>query len=117
MSLSFEQIVSALAQAGNGRKPVFAPKLGGAFSSLIDTLASTPRKWGVAPAASLMKVFLPYLRFNTVFDNDRVVEEMGESPESFDNYAYPLLRFAKDNQFTYPHRPWPGQTEPVRKVA
>ena len=39
--------------------------------------------------AKLLKVFLPYLVWNTVFDNSRVVAEMGRSPAPFSQYCYP----------------------------
>jgi hypothetical protein len=80
---------------------------------------STPRKWGVAPAASLMKVFWPYLTNNTVFDNAHTVEALGgERPVVFSSYAYPLLRFANDTRFTYPYQPWPEDADDrLAKVA
>ncbi|MFT5432443.1 MAG: thioester reductase-like protein [Myxococcota bacterium] len=116
-SLTYEKIVGTLADAGNHRPASFIPQLEGAFDMLVNALANTPRKWGVAPHASLMKVFLPYLTFNTVFDNSRVVEALGEAPASFDSYAYPLYRFATDGGFKYPYQPWPGEPDSVRRVA
>ena len=117
LSLNYEQIVGALAEAGL-RRPRFVPKLERPFEQLVESLSNTPRKWGIAPAASLMKVFMPYLTFNTVFDNSNVVEELGEEPVQFDHYAYPLLRFAVDGGFKYPYQPWPGEPgDDVRKVA
>jgi len=87
---------------------LFVPKLEGAFGTTVEALMSTPRKWGVAPAASLMKVFLPYLTFNTVFDNSNIVEELGEKPRPFNEYAYPLLEFATNGGFEYPYVEWPA---------
>jgi hypothetical protein len=79
---------------------------------------STPKKWGLSPAASMMKVFLPYLTNNTVFDNARIVEELGRKPAVFSDYAYPLLRFAVDGGFSYPYKPWPDDAEArLSKVA
>lgn len=106
-SLTYRQITDALRGAGHKRKHVYLPALAGGFGRLIDALASTPRDWGVALPASLMKVFLPYLMFDTVFDNSRVVEELGEKPRPFDEYCYTLLRFAADGGFRYPYKPWP----------
>ena len=118
MSLTFEQVTSSLEAAGHPVKHRYVPQLAGGFNRLIDTLAATPRKWGVAPAASLKTVFLPYLTFDTVFDNSRVREELGTDPDTFDRYAYPLLRFALDGNFTYPYRPWPDDlARGRRKVA
>ena len=59
--------------------------------------------------ASLLKVFWPYLNWNTVFDNSRVVAELGgEAPAKFSTYAYPLLKFSRENKFRYPAKAWPA---------
>jgi hypothetical protein len=62
-----------------------------------------------------MKVFLPYLTYNTVFDNTRVVTETGQSPVPFSKYCYPLFKFSKENRFRYPYRDWPGVAPPKRR--
>ncbi|MCH9681968.1 MAG: SDR family oxidoreductase [Deltaproteobacteria bacterium] len=118
-SPTFREVVSALKDAGHKPACVFAPRLGRVFSSGIEAAMSTPRKYGIAPAASLMKVFWPYITNNTVFDNSRIVEELdGERPRPFPEYAYPLLRFAMDERFTYPYRPWPSDGDArLSKVA
>ncbi len=51
---------------------------------------------------------MPYLVWDTVFDNSRVVAEMGRAPEPFSKYCYPLLRFSREHHFSYPYRPWPA---------
>ena len=56
---------------------------------------------------SLMKVFLPYLLWNTVFDNTRVTTELGRKPVPFSQYSYPLLEFSRENQFSYKYQDWP----------
>jgi hypothetical protein len=55
-----------------------------------------------------MKVFWPYLVWNTVFDNTRVVSELGRRPAPFTQYCYPLLKFSTENRFTYHYREWPS---------
>ena len=115
-SPTYEQIVRSVKEAGHKPVCVFAPRLGRAFSTAIEAAMSTPRKLGIAPAASLMKVFWPYLTNNTVFDNSRIVEELGgERPRPFPEYAYPLLQFAVGSGFQYPYRPWPQDGEARRK--
>ena len=57
--------------------------------------------------ASLLKVFIPYLVWNTVFDNTRVVSELGRVPAPFSQYSYPLLKFSKEHHFTYHYQKWP----------
>ena len=116
-SLTYEQVVSTLERDGLGTRHLFAPRLEKPFTTLVDGLASTPRKWGLALPAALMKVFLPYLVFNTVFDNSRVIEEMGEEPKPFSDYAFPLFKFATETNYQYPYDPWPKTKAGVRKVA
>ena len=59
---------------------------------------------GFGRSASLLKVFMPYLVWDTVFENSRVVAEMGRAPEPFSKYCYPLLRFSRDHHFSYPYQ-------------
>jgi hypothetical protein len=54
-----------------------------------------------------MKVFMPYLVWNTVFDNTRVTTELGRKPVPFSEYSYPLLKFSRDANFTYRYQEWP----------
>jgi nucleoside-diphosphate-sugar epimerase len=118
-SPSYRQIVQALDAAGHRPRSMFAPRLGRVFSAAVEAAMSTPKKYGIAPAASLMKVFWPYLTYDTVFDNSRIAEALGgERPRPFPEYAHPLLRFAVDGKFSYPYRPWPEDAEArLRKVA
>jgi len=119
-SLTYRQIVDCLSRRGLKIPHIFIPFLEKPFTSMVNALSNTPRGWGLAYPASLMKVFVPYLVFNTVFDNSRVVEEIGEAPVPFDQYAYDLFRFAKKCRFNYPYKPWPTSgetTERVTKVA
>ncbi len=113
-SLSYAAVVRALDPA-LGKTTRFAPSLQWPFTRMVETLSNTPRQWGVAPYASIMKVFLPYLTNDTVFDNSRVIEELGYAPEPFDTYAYGLFRFAVDNGFQYPYKPWPDSRPTSRK--
>ena len=56
-----------------------------------------------------MKVFIPYLVWNTVFDNTRVTKEMGRKPVPFSQYSFPLLKFSRDSKFSYQYQDWPVQ--------
>jgi thioester reductase-like protein len=103
---TYKELTDALAEIGGWSKPSYQPWLGGPFSKTVNWLAF---KGGpVGYGASLLKVFWPYLDWNTVFDNSRVVQEMGEAPAKFSSYAYPLLQFSRANKFKYPARPWPA---------
>ena len=105
-SESYEELTEALAKAGGMQRPQFWPWLGPTFSRSVDWAAH--RGGGLGHGASLLKVFWPYLDWNTVFDNSRVVSELGEAPAKFSTYAAALLKFSRDNHFRYPAKPWPG---------
>lgn len=104
-SQTFQELTNALAAEQNKRGPVFLPILDKPFGSTVDVLAS--RKGPVSHGAALMKVFLPYLTWNTVFDNTRVTSELGRRPVPFSQYSFPLLRFSREHNFEYPYQPWP----------
>jgi thioester reductase-like protein len=114
-SQTFGELTAALANARGKMKPLFWPGLEGPFRKVVEALAR--RRDGVGYAASLLKVFLPYLVWNTVFDNSRVVAEMGRAPAPFSAYAFPLLRFARECEFKYPYREWPEQLLDDRQEA
>jgi thioester reductase-like protein len=106
---SFQELTRALAGEQNRRGPVFLPILEKPFSSIVTALAN--REGPVGHGAALMKVFLPYLIWNTVFDNTRVTTEMGREPAPFSQYSFPLLRFSREHNFEYPYQPWPESTK------
>jgi len=106
-SQTFKQITASLAAAQGKRGPVYLPFARGPFSGTVDLLAN--RRSPVGHMAALMKVFLPYLTFNTVFDNTRVTSELGRKPVPFSQYSFPLLKFSRDRNFRYPYQDWPVQ--------
>ena len=106
-SQTFKQITASLAAAQGKRGPVYLPFAERPFSRGVDLLAN--RKSAVGHGAALMKVFLPYLTFNTVFDNTRVITELGRKPVPFSQYSFPLLKFSRDTNFAYPYQPWPAK--------
>jgi thioester reductase-like protein len=106
-SQTYKELTDALAETGGWSRPSYQPWLGRPFSRTVDWLAF--KGGAVGYGASLLKVFWPYLDWNTVFDNSRVVEEMGEAPAKFSTYAYPLLQFSRTNKFKYPGKPWPAE--------
>src|SRR5882762_9675837 len=113
-SQTYLELTDAIALAGGMIRPMFWPSLGKPFSSTVNWVAnrSGPAGYG----ASLLKVFWPYLDWNTVFDNSRVVAELGEAPAKFSAYAYPLLKYSRENKFRYPAKPWPSDAS-AEKIA
>jgi thioester reductase-like protein len=114
-SQTYHEITDTLAESGHSRRPTFVPALGRPFSKTVSWLSN--RGGAVAHGASLLKVFWPYLEWNTVFDNSRVVAELGESPAKFSTYAYPLLKFSREHKFRYPYKPWPPEKTTVHNSA
>jgi thioester reductase-like protein len=106
-SQTFRQITESLAAAQNKHGPIYFPFLNKPFDGGVNLLAT--RKSSIGRSAALMKVFMPYLTFNTVFDNTRVTTELGRKPVPFSQYSYPLLKFSRDTNFAYPYQPWPAK--------
>lgn len=105
-SQTFRQLTNALAAAQRKRAPVFLPFTEKPFTSSVNLLSS--RKGSLGYGASLLKVFMPYLVWNTVFDNTRVTSELGRKPVPFSQYSFPLLEFSRENDFQYHYQPWPA---------
>ena len=105
-SETFVELTTALSKAQGKRAPVYMPSLERPSSKMVNALAGRAGK--VGGLATLMKVFLPYLVWNTVFDNGRVVAEMGRKPAPFSQYCFPLMQFSRENHFMYKHRDWPS---------
>jgi thioester reductase-like protein len=104
-SQTFRQLTTALAAAQNKRAPMFMPFAEKPFTGSVNFMAN--RKGSLGYGSALMKVFMPYLTWNTVFDNSRVVSELGRKPVPFSEYSFPLLKFSRDSQFQYSYEPWP----------
>jgi nucleoside-diphosphate-sugar epimerase len=106
-SQTFRQLTESLAAAQNKRGPIYLPFLQRPFISAVNALSN--RKSPIGRSAALMKVFMPYLTFNTVFDNTRVTSELGRKPVPFSQYSFPLLNFSRETNFTYPYQDWPAK--------
>jgi thioester reductase-like protein len=109
-SQTYRELTAALNHARGKRPPLFMPGLEKPFAAIINWLSNWQGALG--RGASLMKVFLPYLVWNTVFDNSRVVGELGAVPAPFSEYSYPLLKFSTENDFTYRYQEWPTAAPP-----
>jgi thioester reductase-like protein len=105
-SQTFQELTTALAASQNKRGPLFSPFLERPFTSSVNVLSNG--KGSLSRGASLMKVFLPYLVWNTVFDNNRVTSELGHKPVPFSQYSYPLLKFSRETNFSYKYQEWPA---------
>ncbi|HEY8427192.1 MAG TPA: SDR family oxidoreductase [Sandaracinaceae bacterium] len=101
------EVGEALAHGTGRRAPLFLAPMQAPFAAVVDRLASGPRSQ-VSFMASLMKVFLPYVTNDVVFDNRRVTEELGIAPVPFTSYCAELYAWAKSVRFEYPYVPLPA---------
>lgn len=113
-SQTFRELTDALARARRTLRPLYTPWLQRPFMALVNGLAER-RGTTIGYIASLLKVFMPYLVWNTVFDNTRVVEELGRTPPPFSDYCYPLYVFSTTHRFAYPYREWPEEVPFLRE--
>ncbi|HEY1262312.1 MAG TPA: SDR family oxidoreductase [Terriglobales bacterium] len=105
-SQTFRELTTALATAQHKRRSFFVSGLARPFNGSVNWLSN--RRGTLGYGASLMKVFMPYLLWNTVFDNTRVTGELGRKPAPFSHYSYPLLKFSRESNFTYNYQEWPA---------
>ena len=106
-SQTYKQLTASLAAAEGKRGPIYLPFLERPFTSAVNLFSN--RKNSIGRGAALMKVFMPYLTFNTVFDNTRVTQELGRKPVPFSQYSFPLLKFSRETNFAYPYQSWPAK--------
>ncbi len=106
-SQTCREITDALSAARGRHGPIYLSGLQRPFQATVNWLSNW-RGSSMGHLASLLKVFLPYLTWNTVFDNRRVVSETGKTPALFTDYCYPLYSFSTAHQFAYPYQEWPS---------
>jgi nucleoside-diphosphate-sugar epimerase len=106
-SKTAKEIGDALVSKLPGRRPPrWVPAAERPFSALVDQLAGLPRS-KVSLIGSLLKVFLPYITYDTVFDNTRVTSELGRQPIPFTDYCGELYSWAKSVDFAFRYAPLP----------
>jgi len=113
------EISNAVNDALGRRRARFVSKLETPFARAIDGAHALPGRNAVTHAAALMKVFWPYITFDTVFDNERVVSELGRRPLAFTDYAAPLYQYSKRVNFQFPYRdlsPRPTVITPFQEI-
>jgi len=105
---TFREVTDALAEAGQARKPLYLPRLGGPAARALKAASNLRQVPALSKGAALMDVFWPYLEWDVVFDNSRVVSETGVAPARFPDYCAGLYRFAREGGFRYPYLPLPA---------
>ncbi|MEZ4286715.1 MAG: SDR family oxidoreductase [Polyangiales bacterium] len=115
-SKTAEEIAWAIADKVGRRRARFVTPLQQPFALTMNALSDLPSRNAAQLVGSLFKVFLPYITYNTVFDNSRAVKEIGIPPTPFTKYCAELYRFAKS--VNYQHRPLPlPPPNPMRAPA
>lgn len=115
-SRTIGEVARAVGKAA-GKRPRFAPGLERPFDTLVNGLAGLQARNVATYVASLLKVFLPYITYNTVFDNQRAVDEIGIAPVPFVDYCGDLYRFSKRVNFEYPYAPLPPNSDSNVRAA
>ncbi len=105
------EIATALSHKIAGRKPRFNAALQRPFEQTMRGLAALRERGTLQTIGSLFTVFMPYITYDTVFDNSRAVNELGVAPVPFTEYAAGLYRYAKSVKFNYPAVPLPEQPD------
>ena len=83
------------------------PSASSAFEVGVRGLNRLPRSFKAQRVGALLKVFWPYITFDTLFDNTRVCTELGIEPTPFPDYCAGLFEFATGVGFKYPYVPLP----------
>ena len=102
-SPTYRAITDLLAERLGGKPPAYVPGLARPLGGLLAAAARVAPD-GVRRGAKLLRVFWPYLLWDTVFDNSRTVAEAGRAPAPFLSYCAGLLEYARAHEFRYPYR-------------
>ena len=105
-SRTAHEIARALTASRGGRTPRFVPQGEPVFWNVVRAANRAPRGSAVAGVGALMKVFWPYITYDTVFSNERAVAAAG-APVPFTEYCGPLYDWVNEHQFRYPHKTLP----------
>lgn len=100
--------IAAAMSASLHRKPRFAGAVEPLFEATFRAMNRAPRGTAAAGIGALMKVFWPYITFDTVFANERATTELGFGPTPFVDYCGGLYAWSKQHRFTWPPQPLPA---------
>lgn len=105
-------IGQAMARLGR-RPPKMLPQLYTPTEVAFDVIAGLPQRNALTFIGSLFKVFLPYITFDTVFVNERAVEEINEAPASFLDYGPAFAEWCRGQNYEFPYAPLPARPTTV----
>jgi thioester reductase-like protein len=83
----------------------FAPRLATGFGWVVRGMNRLPRGTALQPIGAVLKVFWPYIVYDTVFANTRASAAVGRPPTPFPAYCAGLFEWATARRYSYPHIP------------
>jgi thioester reductase-like protein len=95
----------AAALSGSSLSLRFAPRLASPFGWLVRGMNRLPRGNPAQALGAVLKVFWPYIVYDTVFANERAVAALGRAPTPFPRYCAGLFEWATARKYSYPHIP------------
>ncbi|MEO0325675.1 MAG: SDR family oxidoreductase [Myxococcota bacterium] len=101
------QLANAMREHAGWRVPRMVPRLYPLTAAALDAAASLPQRTSLTYVASLFKVFLPYITYDTVFDSTKAATAIGKEPASFLEYGPPFAAWAEAQGYRYPYVPLP----------
>ncbi len=91
-STTGRRLASAMDAAGDG--PLrFAPRLSTSFELAARVMNRLPRRTGLKGVGAVLKVFWPYITFDTVLDNTRVTTELDLHPGPWEHVLPGMKRY------------------------
>ena len=90
------------------REARFLPRLEAPFTNAMRQLGNLKGKNPAKLVGALFTVFMPYVTYDTVFDNSRAVNEVGVAPVPWAEFGGRLCAYVKSVDFKYPYRPLPA---------
>src|SRR5438094_6582642 len=90
-SQTFRQVTSALAAAQSKRGPIFLHFLEKPFTTGVNLFSN--RQTSLGYGAELLKVFMPYLTWNALFDKNRLASTLGDRSMPCSACSYLRLKF------------------------
>jgi nucleoside-diphosphate-sugar epimerase len=91
-SATGRSIAAAMAEAGHTVR--FARALAPTFDLAVRMLDRLPQG-PIQQGAAVLKVFWPYITYDTVFDNTRATTELASAPARFESYCAATYAYAK----------------------
>ena len=101
------EILESFARPLGRRPPRLEKRLQAPFERLTNAAANMSGSGKLRRLGSLIKVLMPHIVADTIYDNTRSLEVLGTNPIPFTSYAADLYTYAKSVDYQYPYEPFP----------